>query len=460
MLPVAPDPSLGRYYRLDRRGVGSDEEARRIYFKREPSPQADIPYILFPEKDFELDMGDYDLSREPGSIVVPIPEEIQNRFPPDYYKCYVAMYGSYKNQGVDFSRLTDGEIYQFLDVTQDCYADGPYYGQIGACRAYMLLISPYPYELELVFEDSGEGNDVVAQLSGKVTNQDGEPIAGAGIRVYNLNEAGETEVEYTAETDGEGRYTLDMEQTNCSYFLAASATGYPDYLLDLPFSPSNDILSFITPIGDIVMFNRLDFKADRQATIVLPQNPDPSWGRYYRLEGYENCDGYSNVVFVREYSPKANVPYVIFPNQDFSISLSDYDLNHLTEPEPVLVTANDSYPQWGLYGTYHSRFALDFSAPLHTHLLDSTPDCTKGSTKDPNAYRISRVGAFRAYLLAFEPKCIFVDETTAIESVATGTDKAKASEVYDLQGRRCNSKFKISNYKKGVYIQNGRKVVR
>lgn len=47
--------------------------------------------------------------------------------------------------------------------------------------------------------------------------------------------------------------------------------------------------------------------------------------------------------------------------------------------------------------------------------------------------------------------------TAVTNKLVTGSD---TQPLYDLQGRRCNSKFEISNYKKGVYIQNGRKVVR
>ena len=85
------------------------------------------------------------------------------------------------------------------------------------------------------------------------------------------------------------------------------------------------------PSGEIVMTNRLDFRVDQQATIILPETPDPSWGRYYRLDHrYYEGDEYV-VIFVHETTPQANVPYVIFPERDFSIDLTKYDKESLPE---------------------------------------------------------------------------------------------------------------------------------
>lgn len=138
ILPVAPDPEWGSYYRLDRR------ENNDVIFEYESAPQANVPYVIFPYKDFELNVGDYDLQQEPGSIVVPYPDER------DYPVPFAAIYGSYQNTDILYT-YTDQHT-RFLDLTPDCDTkDEPFMGRIGACRAYMRLISPGLADLGMAF---------------------------------------------------------------------------------------------------------------------------------------------------------------------------------------------------------------------------------------------------------------------------------------------------------------------
>ena len=71
------------------------------------------------------------------------------------------------------------------------------------------------------------------------------------------------------------------------------------------------------------LFNAIDYKAGKRSTIYLPEAPDASWGRFYRLD---HEDG-NKVVFEREGTPKAYVPYVFFPYQDLHIDISKMDLS-------------------------------------------------------------------------------------------------------------------------------------
>ena len=138
ILPVAPDPEWGSYYRLDRR------ENNDVIFEYESAPQANVPYVIFPYKNFELNVGDYDLQQEPGSIVVPYPDER------DYPVPFAAIYGSYQNTDILYT-YTDQHT-RFLDLTPDCDTkDEPFMGRIGACRAYMRLISPGLADLSMAF---------------------------------------------------------------------------------------------------------------------------------------------------------------------------------------------------------------------------------------------------------------------------------------------------------------------
>ena len=62
ILPVTPDSTAGRYYRLVRR------EGKRFIFEREPAPKANVPYVFFAHEDYRVDLSGMDLSISPGRI--------------------------------------------------------------------------------------------------------------------------------------------------------------------------------------------------------------------------------------------------------------------------------------------------------------------------------------------------------------------------------------------------------
>ena len=64
ILPIVPDASLGKYFRLDR------EEGDTLIFEREYMPQANVPYAFIPKKDTRIDLTGMDLSTEPGSTMI------------------------------------------------------------------------------------------------------------------------------------------------------------------------------------------------------------------------------------------------------------------------------------------------------------------------------------------------------------------------------------------------------
>jgi len=293
----------------------------------------------------------------------------------------------------------------------------------------------------------------VKYFSGTLADQDGRPIKGARVNVYHYNDDTKTtEVEYTAESDADGHYSVRVEQSNLGYLLTISAPDFPRYQADHLFYLNANSYLYPSPSSDITMFNKLDFKAGQQATVILPEAPDPSWGRYFRLDRRDN---YYDIIFEREYEPQANVPYVIFPARDFSIDLSSYDLENLPEPGFVPFPDNDMYRPLGLYGTYESCYASKETAPSwFASLLDDTPDCIPETS-----ISLPRVGAFRAYLLACEAKpqfaqinYIFAGETDGItDSQALSTANGR---YYDLQGRQLQGRPR-----QGLYIFDGRKFV-
>lgn len=309
----------------------------------------------------------------------------------------------------------------------------------------------------LVFENH-DGSPVVtitaksevAYFTGTVRDQDGNAVKGACVNIYR-NRKGADALSYSTATDSEGCYTVRVEHGCRSYCLTVSAAGYPDYMVDWPFQLC-DGTNMPAPSGDIIMTGRIDFRAGQQATIILPEAPDPSWGRYYRLD--RRSEEYA-AIFVREFTPQANVPYVIFPEEDFSIDLSSYDRDNLPEAGCMLYPDSDENMPLGLFGTYQSRIAHCMGI-LTASLLDSTPDCQAGSS---NCF--PRVGAFRAYLVGInsgsqyndDTKIMFVGGTDTITEVTLANNHIIPH--YDLQGRRVTG-----TPQRGIYIRDGRKYVK
>jgi hypothetical protein len=289
-----------------------------------------------------------------------------------------------------------------------------------------------------------------------ITDSNGNPVAGAKVSVFG--EQGS----YEGVTDENGKCCIKLDHPRTGYRLMVEASGYSTFISDLFFLGNfqlTDVIDFVPT--NIKLFDQLTFTAGKQATIILPEDPDPSWGRYYSFKErkYSARDSF---YFEREYHPKANTPYVIFPAKDFSLKFSDYDL---PVPEGNLLLKgvvvfgehpeSDEYPSPGLWGAYlnqppFGRFNYKWDPFL---ILDSTSDC---GIYPPMRYR--RVGACRAYLVGGSgifPKFFFLDsqggETGIDETVSTEPD---TDPYYDLQGRRLTGLPK-----KGLYIRNRRKIV-
>lgn len=289
----------------------------------------------------------------------------------------------------------------------------------------------------------------VVYYEGTITDQDGKPLANANVRLYRPNyETGVFDFDFNGSSDAEGRYSVKVEESNCSYNMAVEAASYPSYVVNTFFAVKDGVsMAFGNPAPkDIVLWGRIDFKADTRATICLPEAPDPSWGRYYRLNRIEG----SNVIFEREVAPHANVPYVLFPNQNFSVDVSGYDVSKVSKDN--LVNNGCKVDEWGFYGTYNNKDFLIGNDRVQ--IFDCTPDCWDGQAPYP-----PRIGAFRAYLTATSdayvkfgtPHYVFVGEAAGIADM---TATAPAFPLYDLQGRQLQSQPK-----KGLYIHNGKKYV-
>jgi hypothetical protein len=200
-------------------------------------------------------------------------------------------------------------------------------------------------------------------------------------------------------------------------------------------------------INIITNTQHVTFTAGQIATIILPTEPDASKGKYYRLDRYE--DG--QIIFEQELQPQAHIPYIIVPNEDFSIDLSTLDLTGCYRD--TVSIAGISF-----IGSYVSE-TFDYPDGFYIDFIDITHDCRF------DEYCV--IGALRAYLLVRwddpynqggtrvpplnKRGIVLRDYETGITSPLGETREAT---LYDLQGRMLPSKPA-----QGIYIENRQKVM-
>lgn len=194
----------------------------------------------------------------------------------------------------------------------------------------------------------------------------------------------------------------------------------------------------------------VNFFKGQVATIILPTTPDAGKGKYFRTDRWE--DG--KIVFEQELQPKAHVPYVIVPNEDFSIEMNAHDLEGLH---------NDTVSVEGVsfIGSY-VRMEFEHEDGYCIDIIDKTPDCLDEWFSSGKAI----VGALRAYLTWDEPidqggakgpkekkEIVLLDVGDGIDSPTA--DVSQDDVIYDLSGREVvNGKLP-----RGIYLMNGKKVI-
>ena len=210
--------------------------------------------------------------------------------------------------------------------------------------------------------------------------------------------------------------------------------------------------------------NEIPFTQDQMATIILPTAPDASKGKYYRLDRVE--DG--QIIFEQEKQPRARVPYIIVPSEDFSIDISSLDLEGL-QADTVTV-GGVSFIGSYVRKTLPQRGSGEGAESFYIDIIDTTPDCTPlpGEGQGERLF----IGALRAYLTVNwddpynhhgskspEDKLDIVLKDDGTGSL-TPTPSPGRGEIYDLSGRKwsmINGQFSMP---KGIYIQNNRKLVK
>ena len=324
-------------------------------------------------------------------------------------------------------------------------------------------------EKPLYFEYNSVRNSPVARyaimselkyISGTVKDQDGKPVKDAHVQLYN------DDISVEGVTDAEGAYQIRVDQSNAVYMVSVTAPGYATYRIEFTDDAIRLKDAGTVTEKDFVLYNKVSYKKEQRATIILPVAPNPAWGRYYRLDRREGSDFY----FERERTPQANVPYVIFPSMDFELNLGDYDLQqepgktvapYPEEKNEYLESISGIIQYATFYGSYQS---IDVSRryedePLY--FLDATPDCGGNSF-------LGRVGACRAYLRMLSPgrdtpNVIFQDNDDYRPFVEEG--KVWTYHYYnDMTGKDFYESLMVSgdtvvddkSYKKIVDVATGR----
>ena len=150
VLPITPDTSWGRYYRLDR--VESNKiyferiESNNIIFEREPNPQAYCPYVFIPYQDLSINLND-NMNLRPGinRTFVTYPYNIETEVETLSEEGEVSFVGSH-------SYNTTGVVimsWNYLHV-DDAVPDDPSYQPMHAKLFYKGLFKGEP---KLIFHD-------------------------------------------------------------------------------------------------------------------------------------------------------------------------------------------------------------------------------------------------------------------------------------------------------------------
>ena len=196
------------------------------------------------------------------------------------------------------------------------------------------------------------------------------------------------------------------------------------------------------------------FTENQMATIILPTTPDASKGKYY---GLNRCEE-GKIIFTEEREPKARTPYIIIPNEDFSIDLSKLELESLLSDTVSVKGAM-------FIGSYNSA-EMNCQEGFYIDIIDSTPDCQA----DDSNQRKAIVGALRACLIVCwddpytqgptkgvteKREIVLLDNPNDIESIHNSQFIIHNDDaVYDLSGRKVSSQLK-----KGLYIKDGKKIL-
>ncbi len=242
------------------------------------------------------------------------------------------------------------------------------------------------------------------------------------------------------------------------------------------FERDGEVLYDVWPEKEAIEVEPVTFTRDQMATIILPTEPDASKGKYYRLDRCEKAEGQTKgqIVFEQELQPRARVPYIIVPSEDFSIDLSSLDLEGLTKDSVSIegISFIGSYVRKAL----PQRGSGEGADSFYIDIIDTTPDCSLSPSGETGQKAV--IGALRAYLSVRwdDPidyggtrgpqerlEVVLRDHGTSIgqpreEEMVNA--KSSNGECFDLCGRKIvNGNRSNGKYPKEIYIEKGRKRV-
>jgi len=226
------------------------------------------------------------------------------------------------------------------------------------------------------------------------------------------------------------------------------------------------------------------FTKDQMATIILPSAPDASKGKYYRLDRVED----NQIIFEQELQPRAHVPYIIVPDEDFSIDPDALDLEGLQADTVSIdgISFIGSYVRKAL----PPRGSGEEAESFYIDIIDTTPDCSLSPSEGTGKAAV--IGALRAYLLVDWVKLnwndpydqggtkgpwermpiVLHDDGNGMIEIENGkfnnqnegevaNGKWSNGKCYDLSGRKIvNRKSSNSKSPRGIYIVDGKKTMK
>ena len=279
----------------------------------------------------------------------------------------------------------------------------------------------------------------VRYVSGTVTDEDAKGVAGATIRLRGMEWGGLT---YEGITDSEGKYRIRIEEGNKTYMPSASAPGHTSFSQVSGFSVKDN------PTKDFTLYGSVTYPAKQQSTIILPVAPDATVGKYYRLS-YR--DG-KKFFFVREPSPQANVPYVLFADRDYRVDLADMDL--------TIVPGRTDIDSLSLVGTYSN--SIDAYADYINYDLET--NSTTGRAMHAHLY-----GHYKL-LLEEDFELVFVEENEPIPVAEIGRPMLVGGKTWwytyhhfedlDTEDVKETAQWKVGYTLQGDTVINGRQYMK
>jgi hypothetical protein len=475
ILPVAPDATVGRYYRLARR------EGKKFIFERERSPQANVPYVLFADRDYKVDLSGMDLTITPGRTKA---------------DDMLSLVGSYRNGDNEYANYIDRDLDTHSNTGRAMHAH--LYGH------FSLLLND-DYELVFVDSDTIAGNEYKPFIEdGKVWKTgyilsgnpvkcveyyyfDGDTIVDGKMckqmwcqRYVNPDYADYSALTQTSSLSKVGAWYEEDKKV----YVCREGTQGMQMLYDFSLE-ANDTLQFLNVDGSSPFIigprqtGGIDGFKGVYRDIMMCADEGQNIHSTFWLEGIGDINGPTRIPYnpilddaVPEFLMSCTVgDEVIYLNDNYEdgatpegmISLKKrFDFTHTTKLQPKIPRRTDE--ELSLYGEYNDKLLGINLDPLDdAYQVSITNESGKvvyektvnagtivGLSIDISAY------AKGHYTVTVENSNEvftgeFDTETTGIEETMYNKVEAK-SEIYNLQGQR------LSSLQKGLNIVNGKKV--